>query len=310
MKIIITAPVHPHLLESFETKGFEVVYEKGISYSELSNFIHDADGLVITTRLQIDKPLIDKAAKLKWIGRLGSGLELIDIDYAVSKNIACVSTPEGNRTAVGEHTLGLLLSLTHKIQVSANEVKNGLWLRNENRGTEITGKTIGIVGYGNTGSAFAKTLSGFDATILAFDKYKFDFGNRQVREASLEQLAEYADVISFHVPLTAETTKMANEEFFRSLKRKPVLLNTSRGKVIDFFALETALEQGMISGCGLDVLENENIDQLNEMQQHHFNFLQAQPNVIITPHIAGYSHEAYYKMSAFLLEKLELLQLI
>ena len=166
MNIIITAPVHQYLKQEFERLGHNLEYRPDITYTELNDSIENAEGLVVTTRIKVDKALLDKATNLKWIGRLGSGLELIDLDAALEKNIACISTPQGNRMAVGEHTLGLLLALSHKIHVAANEVAANLWLRNENRGTEINGKTIGIIGFGNAGSAFAKVLAGFDVTIL------------------------------------------------------------------------------------------------------------------------------------------------
>lgn len=235
---------------------------------------------------------------------MGSGLELIDIDYANQKNIICVSTPEGNRNAVAEHALGMLLSMMKNIDKGCNEVRNGIWLRNENRGTELSGKTVGIIGYGNTGAAFSKLLSSFDVTILAYDKYKTDFGGKMVREVNLDQLCRYADVISFHIPLTDETKYMANEQFFSSLTQKPWIINTSRGPVVQTAALINALEKKLIAGAALDVLENEHLDALTPAQTTQFNYLCGRGEVIITPHIAGYSHEAFLKMSKILLEKL------
>ncbi|MEO6489623.1 MAG: NAD(P)-dependent oxidoreductase [Ferruginibacter sp.] len=302
--VIITSNAHPYLADTLQRKGYKVLYEPTISYERLSEIIIEATGLVITTRIRIDKAILDKAENLKWIGRLGSGLELIDLTYAEQKDILCVSTPEGNRNAVAEHSLGLLLNLSNNITNSNFQVKQGQWLREENRGTEISGKTIGIIGYGNTGQAFSNLLSAFNVTVLAYDKYKFGFGTVAVKEANLEQLCRYADVISFHVPLTDDTFHMANHDLFNSMTQKPIIINTSRGKVIKTSALIQALTNQKISAAALDVLENENIEDLDQEQQEDFRILNERENVIITPHIAGYSHEAFYKMSKTLLEKL------
>lgn len=305
-KVIITGRAHPLLKDSLVMQGYQVLDAPEITDEELALVIGDAEGLVVTTRITVNKQLLDKAFRLKWVGRLGSGMELIDQVYAESRGIRCVSSPEGNRNAVAEHNLGLLLNLLNRLSLAQDEVKKGLWKRVENTGTELSGKTVGIIGFGNTGSSFARLLEPFQVTVLAYDKFKYGFGGGYIKEANPEQIARYSDVISFHVPLTADTLEMANDSFFQTLERKPVILNTSRGKVIRLSSLINALKEKKISGAGLDVLPNEKLSSYSETEQAELDWLLSRPDVIITPHIAGYSFEADYKMAAVLLEKLEI----
>ncbi len=303
-KAIITGNAHPALQQILKEKGYEVLYEPKITYEAIKAAGKDITGLILTTRIKVDRELIDALPRLQWIGRLGSGMELVDVPYAESKGILCVSSPEGNRNAVAEHLLGLLLMLLNKMNVAIPQVKEGLWLRDENRGTELKGKTVGIIGFGNTGSSFAKLLAPFEVTVLAYDKYKNGFAKGYIKEASLEQVCRYAEVIVFCVPLTEETYHLLNDSLLNQMHLQPVILSACRGKVVDTDALILGLKSKKIGGACLDVLENERLETYTESEKARMKELLSFENVIVTPHIAGYSHEAFLKMVTVTIDKL------
>lgn len=306
-KVLITAKAHNYLKDRLEEKGFEVTYQPSISYEEVTAIVSEYVGMIVTTRIRVDKDMLDRAGQLQWIGRLGSGMELIDVPYAESKGIKCVSSPEGNCDAVGEQALGMLLCLMNNVLKSNLELRKGIWERDGNRGFELNGRTVGIIGFGNTGSAFARKLRGFDVNILAYDKYKTGFGNEYVKEATMAQLFAEADVVSVHLPLTAETQHIANTNFFNSFHKPVWFINAARGKLTDTADVITALERGTISGACLDVLENEKLNTYSAVEKEQLERLLQLPNVVLTPHIAGYSHEASIKMPRIVLEKLNIL---
>jgi D-3-phosphoglycerate dehydrogenase len=306
-KVMITAQAHPCLKEGLEQRGYQVDILEKISYQELKELIPGYAGLIVASRIQIDKAILAEAQSLKWIGRLGSGMEIIDVEQANAQHIVCMSSPDGNCASVGEHCLGMLLSLMHNISSSRDEVREGKWLREANRGFELAGKTVGIIGLGHTGSAFAQLLSPFGVRVLAHDKYKTGFSAGHIVESSIDEIKELADVISFHLPLNEETQHYANELFFSSLKRRPYFLNASRGGVVDTTALLQALDKGLVAAAGLDVLENEDLTSYSPEASEMLKSLLGRRNVIVTPHIAGSSHESLARLAQSLLKKLDLL---
>jgi D-3-phosphoglycerate dehydrogenase len=304
--VLITGKSHPLLVTSLQKAGYTVIDRPQISQQEAEEIIESCSGLVLTTRIKANRALLEKATSLKWIGRLGSGMELIDTAFAAEKNIHCYSSPEGNRLAVAEHTLGMILGLLHKIAAADRQVRNKIWLRDENRGTELSGKTVGIIGYGNTGSELARLLAPFQVRIFAYDRFKTGFAAGAVHESTLADIQEQADIISVHVPLTELTHEMLNTTFFKQLKKTPLLVNTARGQLVKLPDLIQALESGVIRGVALDVLPNESLQHFSAIENEQLASLSSRENVLLTPHIAGYSHESFERMATVLLEKLGL----
>ncbi len=304
--ILITAPVHPRFLDQLQAKQLAFDYHPGITLDELYQKIPQATGLVVSTHPPIDEALIDNGTSLKWIARLGSGMEHIDTRYAASKGIRCISSPEGNCNAVGEFTLGLVINLLRNQYKAMHQVREGQWVRESNRGEELFGKTVGIIGYGHTGRSFATVMRALGMRMLVYDRFKTGFSDQQITEVPLSVIEDEAEIISFHIPLLPENRHMANLEFFKRLKKKPWIINTARGEVVDTQSLLEALQAGYVRGAALDVLENESITNLTSEEQRWFDQLRADPRVLISPHIAGYTQESFYRLGQVLLEKLGL----
>lgn len=307
MKILIADYVHPLLPEALSKAGHICDDFTHKNAGDVLSAISQYEGIVIRSKIKLDKEVLDKAINLKWIARVGAGMESIDTAYANTKGIKCINSPEGNRNAVGEHTLGMLLSLLNNICKANQEIQNGKWLRAENRGTELSGKTVGIIGCGNTGTAFANCLRGFDVKILAYDKYKKGIANEFIKEVDIDILYAEADIVSLHLPLNDETRYMVNTDFINRFKKNFYLLNTSRGKIIKTDDLVQAIQSGKIKGAALDVLEYESTsfqELYTKQLPAAYNFLMKAPNVVLTPHIAGWTYEAEEKMARVLLRKI------
>ena len=298
---------HPIIAEGLEQLGFQNELDYTSTYEEVLEKIEDYEGLIIRSRIPIDQRLLAKAKNLKFIGRIGAGLENIDLLEAEKQGIFLAAAPEGNRNAVAEHTLGLLLSLFNKLNVADKEVRSGLWRREENRGIELDGRTVGIIGYGNMGRQFAKKLRGFDVDTICFD-LKPNIGDENARQVSIEELREQTDILSLHVPQTPDTVHLINSAFIDQMKKSFWLLNTGRGSAVKTEDLVSALKKGKIKGAGLDVLEYESKSFTNLFEHANkpeaFSYLIKADNVILTPHIAGWSVESYYLLSKVVLDKI------
>ena len=304
-KILIADHLHPAFKEEAEKLGYECDNLPFLSREETFQILGDYTGIAIRTKFLIDKELIDAGSNLKFIARAGAGMDNVDEEYAISKGIACINAPEGNRDAVGEHVIGMLLSLLNNLRTGDQQIRDGIWDREANRGWELKGKTVAIIGYGNNGKSFAQKLSGFEVSVIAYDKYKTGFSDKYAEEVSMEQVVKFADVLSFHIPLTRETRRLFNEEYLFHFKKSIILINASRGEIVDTQALVGGLKSGKITGAGLDVLEVEKFPALSEMPW--YSELINSEKVILSPHVAGWSVESYRKISEVLAEKLKMI---
>jgi D-3-phosphoglycerate dehydrogenase len=306
--ILIVDDIHPVFIEQAEESGYICNYQPLIKPDAVYEILGEYTGLVIRSKFRVDKKVIDGAANLRFICRAGAGMDNIDEDYARSKNITLINAPEGNMDAVGEHAVGLLLSLMNKINTADAEIRNDIWKREANRGHELKGKTVGIIGYGFMGKSFAKKLSGFGVLVIAYDKYKTGFSDQYAREVSMEEIVRTSNVLSLHVPLTKETNGLVNDEYLFHFKKPIFLLNTSRGKVVKTQAVLNAIKQNKILGAGLDVLEVEKFPALAE--QSWFDELRQSGKVILTPHVAGWTFDSYRKISEVMALKLKDLPIV
>lgn len=307
MKILIIDPVHEVLPELLTDNGHNAVIDLAQSYDYYIKHIPEFEGIIIRSGIRIDKQFIDSAPKLKFIARVGAGMENIDVAYANANGIKCINSPEGNRTAVGEQALGMLLSLFNNLNLADNEVRKAIWQREANRGVELEGKTVGIIGYGNMGGAFAQRLAGFGVNVIAYDKYKSNYSNSFVKEVDMEVLFNECDVVSLHIPLTDETNYLVDANWLQQFRKSIYLINTARGPIVNTVDLVQELESGKVIGACIDVLEYEklgfeNIDKNNLPEA--FQYLSKSKKVILSPHIAGWTHESNFKLSKVIADKI------
>lgn len=307
MKILFIDSNHPLLHETLEKAGYTCDLNYTWTKEEIIDNIHLYDGIVIRSKIKITKEIIDKAVKLKFIARAGAGMENIDVLYAESKGIKCLHAPEGNRDGVGEHALGMLLGLFNNLCKADKEVRERKWIREGNRGVALSGKTVGIIGFGNMGSAFAERLKGFGVKVLAYDKFKKGFGNDFVIESTLEKMFAEANVLSLHTPITEETQYMINDAFINKFQKNIYIINTARGKCLNTADLVKNLRSGKVLGACLDVLEYEavsfeNLDVSNLPEP--FQYLIKSDKVVLSPHIAGWTFESHMKIAKVLAEKI------
>lgn len=310
MKILLLDSNHPLITEQLLAKGFILEEDFTSSYDEVLQKINQYDGIIIRSRIPLDKNFLENAPNLKFIARVGAGMENIDLETAKNLGISLINSPEGNRDAVAEHVVAMLLILMNRLFIASEEVKNGIWKREENRGDELLGKTFGIIGYGNMGKATAKRLSGFGVEVIFYDILP-NLEDEFAKQVSLEELQERADILSLHIPLDASTEYLVDENFISKMKKSFYLVNTARGKNVKTSALVDALKSGKVKSAALDVLEYEkssfeNLDtstSLSARNKEDLQFLLESNQVIVTPHIAGWTHQSKEKLAQFIVDK-------
>ncbi len=305
--ILIIDEIHQSMIDIFNQSGIKYNYQPDLNREETLAIIDQYQGVILRSKILADKEFIDKGINLKVIGRTGAGMETIDIPYAESKGIACINSPEGNRDAVGEQAIGMLLSLLNNLKKANREVLQKTWDREGNRGIELKGKIVGIIGYGNMGGAFAKKLSGFEAEVIAYDKYKTNYSDQYARAVTIEELQNTADIISLHVPQTPETIAMVNDDFLKQCKKNIIIINTARGKVVKTDDLVAHMKSGHVVGAAIDVIEYESFnfqDFLTDDMPEAFTYLANSDRAILTPHIAGWTVESKIKLSSVLAQKI------
>jgi D-3-phosphoglycerate dehydrogenase len=303
-KVLIIDDFHPVLLTGLKQNQFDFEYKPGITQSEVFDIIGSFTGLIMRSKINCNKLFFEKAVNLKWIVKGASGMDNIDEKEAKDRGIKLINAPEGNKDAVAEHALGLMLNLTSKINYSFQQVKRMQWNREQNRGIEIKGKTIGIIGYGNNGAALAKKLSGFEVEILAYDKYSGFKTDTYAKSVSMDEIFEKSDWLSLHIPLTDETRGLVNLNFLTNFKKSIGLINTSRGEIVKANEVLKALHLGILYAFGADVLENEKLNTWDEKQIQTYTSLMQFKNVVITPHIAGWTLESYERISKVILDRI------
>ncbi|MBP3942336.1 phosphoglycerate dehydrogenase [Sphingobacteriaceae bacterium WQ 2009] len=300
--ILIVDDIHTTFLEQLTEAGYTLNYQPDYSREDAEAVIANYDGLVIRSKFQVDRSFLDLAAQLTFIARGGAGMDNIDEAYAAKRNITLLNAPEGNRDAVGEHMMGMLLSLMNHLQRGHQQIIQGTWAREQNRGFELAGKTVALIGYGNNGQAMAKKLSGFEVEVIAYDKYKTGFTDAYAREVSMEEVVRHADILSFHIPLTSETKSLVNTEYLYHFKKPFFLLMGARGGIVEIPAVLKALDTGKILGAAFDVLPVEKFPPLAE--QAWYPELVARENVLLSPHVAGWTFESYVKIADVLAKKI------